>query len=140
MVPKTKISPKEYNQFLETFQLKTIRLVGCSFNVNLNYSIRQSIQVNIKEHSKVTRNDNEQVQIELSYELNGVDDSENVIFSLTATYDILFSTEKQLPEAFFTIYKKTSLPMTTWPYFRELVANMISRAGLPMLTLPLVKR
>ena len=51
----------------------------------------------------------------------------------------LIDNNPKLPSGCIKLFTEISVEYVLWPYFRELVQNMVVRIGLPPLTLPLKK-
>jgi preprotein translocase subunit SecB len=64
--------------------------------------------------------------------------SDDLILSITGSYEILLITDGDIPKSFWNVYKSITLPLKIWPYFRELVQNITSRMNIPPLTLPIL--
>jgi len=59
---------------------------------------------------------------------------------ITASFNVLLLCKSSLPNDFWKIYKKSTLPLIVYPYFREFVQNMTARMNIPPLTLPILFR
>jgi len=90
------------------------------------------------EVSKLSSHEGDFVTIEIDYTLKAKC-GRRLIAQINATYALVFSTDKKIPKEFFDIYKQYSLPLQTFPYFRELTNALFSRMGIPPLILPLRK-
>jgi hypothetical protein len=44
-----------------------------------------------------------------------------------------------MTDEMFGVFSKTSLPLNTWPYFREFANSIMTRMGLPGVVLPVLK-
>ncbi len=84
-------------------------------NIENGFSVENSYTLTIKNHRKVA-------------------------LKIEATYLIMYSSKSEISDDFFDIYKKFSLPLNIWPYFRELVNTITSKMNIKPLTLPLLKR
>lgn len=66
-------------------------------------------------------------------------DTENFL-EINALYNVVLSKSEELSKDFWNIYKKATLPLIVYPYFREFVQNITSRMNIPPLTLPILYR
>jgi len=63
-----------------------------------------------------------------------------IFLKIEAAYELFFSSEEEISDEFFDIYREISLPFNIWPFFRELVNSLTARMGIPPITLPLFKK
>ncbi len=136
-----KLTPAEYAEILEGFQLDRIALHSCRSIINLDDidPSKLSIKVNIKgKHSHSIKE--EFVEVFQSYSLVARNNKNKKSFvEIEANYRLIFTSSSQISEDFLEIYQETSLEFVVWPFFRELVHNMSSRMDIPPLTIPFVK-
>jgi len=59
------------------------------------------------------------------------------IFDLKVTFYLLFKTKEKIDDEIFDLFVKNDIPVKIHPYFREVVSNMLMRAGLPAITIPI---
>ena len=134
---RKKITPKQYSELLKNLDLVSIYLKDVKVS-QFSHELSGKNSYDFGEKCSVVKHDDYQAIIEVSYSLTAKS-SRKRLASVKAKYRVVFSTEKQLPGEFFTLYNVTSLPLQTFPYFRELTNSMFSRVGLPPLILPLRK-
>jgi preprotein translocase subunit SecB len=96
------------------------------------------VSLHFDEVYKLVEISTERAVVEVSYTIKGKLKRTN-IFSLAATYVVVFDTLKEIPKEFFETYNQVSLPLQTFPYLRELTNSVVSRMGFPPLVLPLRK-
>ena len=136
---KYKIPPDQYRKLLKELELIKIRMIKS--NCTLNYKDGELQPVQISEKTQVNQIENGKVEIIQSYKLTAkFDKSEEIFINISASYQLQFLIKFEYNEDFFDIYKKISLPLTTFPFFREYIFNITSRMNIPPLTLPLVVR
>jgi preprotein translocase subunit SecB len=131
------ISPSEYMKMLKGIDLRDVYLKDVSSRLNTR-EISHPAKLKLDEDFKIIKNDNKEAVIESKYSLSAKSGKRNV-FSIKASYHVVFHLDNSLPDEFFILYSRSSLPLQTYPYFRELVNSMISRMGLPPLVLGLRK-
>lgn len=134
---KEKISPKEYNEFLRDLDLHDVYLKGLKTSI-ASRDFSGGAMLELGESTEVIDRTADSVTIQVSYSLKAKT-KKRKLFDLSAKYYVLFHTRRELPEQFFDKFRVLSLPLQTFPYFRELVNSTISRMGLPPLVLPLRK-
>lgn len=61
------------------------------------------------------------------------------ILRIDLSFELVFTSKETFTQEFFDVYTEDSLPLNTWPYFREFVSSIIQRMNFPPLTLPLFK-
>jgi hypothetical protein len=59
---------------------------------------------------------------------------------LLVVFCVSYSSQIPMTDEAFAVFKEHSLPLTTWPYFREFVHNMFTRLGWIRLIPPAFKR
>jgi preprotein translocase subunit SecB len=82
------------------------------------------------------------VDQEVSFILEEVSEDEKKtrkIFSLKGVFTLIYFTKTEINEEVFSLFKKRNVPVNLHPYARELIQNMMVRAGLPSFTLPALK-
>lgn len=133
----TKISPETYGKILDGIELDDIALIKLNSSINQD-NLSASMKISIKDVSAFV-NDEQGFKVENKYTL--LSKKENKIgLKIEAVYLISFKSIATIDDDFFDIYKSMSLPLITWPFFRELVYSITSRTSIPPLTLPLIKR
>lgn len=132
------ISPEEYGRIVHGLVLSRIALVSCSFNSDQASALSalaegKAIPVDIREESAF-RMEGKGVVVKHRYRLSTRMGRKSVL-TVDAQYELSFSAEEGMSPEFFTVFADLALPLFTWPYFRELVGSITSRADLPCLTL-----
>ena len=136
---RPKMSPDEYRKVLEQVNLKSIEMDACSMKTrreklgkNMKVDVGHKTSYQIEEDSRAT--------VFSDYEFVATKSTKKEFAAkITASYRVILVAESPFSEEFMDIYSEVNLQMNTWPYFRELVHNMIQRAGLPPLTLPFLR-
>ena len=136
---KYKLSPEEYQDYIENLYLKNIFLESCSTKVNKeNQDFPQEISINFK--TNYNNIENEIAEVRRKYTLTGYKEKKSIFcLKITAEFVLVYHTKKEFSDDFFEIFKEVNVPLNIWPYFREFAQNMIARMDLPNLTLPLIK-
>lgn len=137
MQENTEINPQEYNKLLSFINLNDVYLKDLKVAL-ISRDFEGGANLTFSEKSELVENENNCIKIQVYYEIQAKSKRRN-LFKLSAQYFVLFNSTQQIPAGFFDIFIKHSLPLQTFPYFRELVNSVISRMGLPPLILPLRK-
>lgn len=132
-----KISPSQYREMLKHLELRDVFLREIN-SVLYSRDIEKRAKLNFSENFEILNVENQEALLEAGYELTAKCGRRN-IFKIKVKYNIQFVMTESLPEEFFYLYSQHSMPLQTYPYFRELVNSIISRMGLPPLVLGLRK-
>jgi len=62
------------------------------------------------------------------------------VAKLSVVFCVSYSSQIPITDEMFDAFKEHSLPLTTWPYFREFVHNMFGRVGWMRLIPPAFKK
>ena len=135
---KNKISPKKYNEFIEGLTLQDITLVYSESKAEEGFSLPADITTEFSEDYKKLEKGGFIVIYE--YKLKAiVKDKKKPGFHIHATYNLAYQSKVPINKEIFEIFSKISLPLHTWPYFRQFVQEMTLRMGLPPLILDILK-
>ena len=63
----------------------------------------------------------------------------NKVFELKVNYHMKFQNSLKLDKEIFDLFSKNNIPLNINPYLRELIQSSLLKAGLPSITLPLIK-
>jgi len=135
-----KITPEKYKKILDGLQIETFYLQQSKSFVEPTIK-PGDLQIAIEDKATYRNLNDSEVMVEQTYTLKAKDKGKKKTYlTIECTFNVLFSTKHPITDEFFDIYKDTSLPLNTWPFFREFVNNMTARMNIPPLTLPLLKR
>lgn len=137
---KTKITPQEYSTILTSLDLYKISLTNASLKVSPNLPNGANVDLDFKDKYKFL-DEKESVKFFASFVLEGSigeNDTKSKLFIISGEYQITYNklNEVVVTRDFFEIFKEMSLTTIIWPYFREYIQNMVTRAGLPPFVLP----
>ena len=138
---KNKISPQKYKEIFEGLSLENMELVKSYSHLQRENFNEEKMDMNIVEKitytflDKVPKN---KILITQSYCLTAGNKTKYFI-KMECEYHLILDSKKDFTDDFFNIYKQISLPMNTWPFFREFVYNMSSRMYVPPIVLPFKK-
>jgi len=128
------LSPADYQAALEALILNNICIESLSARCDRSKIDQPNININVKTRAMAEQACDRYTVI-CGYLLEGKSEDAEAL-SIEVAFRLEFGCTKLIPEGFFEIYKDTSLPVTTLPYLREIVASMTSRMNIPALTLP----
>ncbi|MFA7421793.1 MAG: protein-export chaperone SecB [Melioribacteraceae bacterium] len=134
------LNPQEYNKHLKNVELNSISLVEIKTKLDKSLFPVDSVPtVNVSDTYDMNLTANPVYNcatLKINVSSNS-DKNKDVFLKIEAKYHISFDVEGTVPEAFWAIYQKYTLPIQLWPYFRELVQNITTRMNIPSLTLPI---
>ncbi len=137
---KKTISPEEYRGILKSIDLNKIIVTSCSCNLD-RAKMSPEMVIDLNDVASFRKLKKESVEVIHKYILEAKSQSKKEIFlTIKCDYILEYTAKKEITREFFDIYKKTSLLLNSWPFFREFVNNITSRMYIPPLTLPLLKR
>ncbi len=64
--------------------------------------------------------------------------SRNVLFKVFVRFKLQYTCDGKIDDEIFEAFKEKNVVAVCHPYFREIVASSMFRAGLPVITLPLI--
>ncbi|RLA92933.1 MAG: hypothetical protein DRG83_21730 [Deltaproteobacteria bacterium] len=113
-------------------------LDSCSVKTNRR-KLANSVNIDVRHRASYLITNETSAAVGSVYDLVVFETTKkDFVLKLSCTYTILFTSEEPITSDFMDIFVDINVEMTTWPYFREFVQNMVQRAGLPPLTLPLI--
>jgi len=138
--PDKTISPiAEYAKILRGLELKNILLTRCVCNL-IRERLTPDMKIAIRSASSYKKTEKDIIEIAQKYFLEASSQTKKEIFlNIECDYILEYASAQEINDAFFERFKKTSLPLNAWPFFREFVNNITSRMYIPPFTLPLIK-
>lgn len=135
-----KISSEKYSEILSSIELSNIFLQDCTIK---KFDVKPkagSIDLSIKTKFEFGQDSNK-LYISAKYKLEGILVSGEIkekLISIAPCFTVTYIKNKEIEieDDFIEVFKKTSIELVTWPYFREFIQSTTSRMGLPPLTLP----
>lgn len=137
---KLKISPEEYKKFIDHLNLLRIELIKAEFERDEVFEF--PAKVTIKDDSEYKLLDEKQglYNILNHHKLIAVSkNKEKPGLKIDVTFKFTYQDSIPLTDEIFKIFSKQSLVLHSWPYFRQFVQDLSSRAGLPPLTLDVIR-
>lgn len=138
----TPLAPEQYRKILEGLSLESIHLAQCIAEIDHHLFQAESLQntpLRVGVHQEVTRWEQQGDVLTFwhTYQLKGKLKRKQAL-RIEAVYLIRYRTQQPVSEEFVHIFQQSTLILTTYPYFRELVDSTMRRMGVPPLTLPMV--
>ena len=133
------LSVEDYQKILQNLHLDEIALNNLTVK-RYEENFGKEFGINIKSKASHTFNGN---LITFYYQFTfsaKSPEKEKSAIKIVPEYKIEYSKSPDLkidPE-FYEIFPEASLKFIVWPYFREIVQNIISRMNLPPLALPTI--
>jgi len=130
----------EYRKILDGLELNKLFLSRSGFSMAREHLSPNSL-IMLKEVARFIKRENNIIEIVHEYKLRVVhNESKKQSIKIDCVYNLEYSSKQDFTIAFFNKFKKTSLPVNTWPFFREFVNSSTARMNIPPLVLPLLKR
>jgi preprotein translocase subunit SecB len=137
-----KIDPKDYANIIEGIDLREIYLASSQVNVSRDKILEgKELSVQLKDTASFTQEEDRAV-VTQKYQLLlfTPENEKDHVLKITCVFLLTFVTKTPFTKEFFSVFKELTLPLNSWPFFREFVQNMTQRMSMPPLTLPLIKR
>jgi len=132
----TKEDVVAYKSFIESVELQNIVLDNLNVK-RFNAPKGKELSVNLEPTFKITKRKKDSFIASAKFDIVVHDDLENKVFSLNAKFLLYytFSPEIELTEPMEERFLKTSVPVNSWPYGRELISSTTTRMGYPALVI-----
>ncbi len=134
---KKQIDVREYNRLLKQVQLETI-LLRDSHSKLRTRKMEANNTYRYEESSEVLSVGDRRATLRVDSKVVAKSGRRNVA-EVKARFEVEFTYEAEVPREFFVIYCYASLPLQTFPYFRQMVDHQFTAMSLPRLVLPLRK-
>lgn len=135
-----KISSEDYKRILSLIELKSVQLKDVKAEYKEENTSAELI-LNFAEKLNYSQ-DERCLKILFNFQLKAKNkDTKTVPILINTTYVIQYDKidEVEITDDFIEVFHEMTLVMLLWPYFRELISNIIYRMNLPPLILPLRK-
>jgi len=134
---KEKLSTNIYNEFIDGLNIIGIKLIYSEAEVKEGFS--PPAQIFTEEKKSYKKLEDNKFIVKHEYKLSGNKKGEEEGFFINVIYDVTYKSKIPITRKVFDIFSEISLPLHTWPYFRQFVHEMTARMGLPPLILDLLK-
>lgn len=135
---KKKVSPRSYNKFINGLELLEIKLVYSESKAEEDFSLPAEVETEDSKDYKQLEEGKFIVTHE--YKLKTIEKGKKKAgLQINAIFYLIYQSEIPITDEIFEVFSEISLPLHTWPYFRQFVQEMTSKMGIPPLTLGLLK-
>jgi hypothetical protein len=131
---------EDYVHFLSQLEIMDVRLVSAKIDNFASSMPTRNCSVSVRTRPSY---ENAHGRIDMFHHYNLVVSAPEVqhpIAKLIVVFCVSYSSQIPMTDEVFDIFKEHSLPLTTWPYFREFVHNTFNRLGWIRLIPPAFKR
>ena len=134
-----KIPPKEYAEFVKGVNLLDIKFESGEFRDNgfdlANAGDKIKVKVSRRAEILEKKQFSFRVRDKLSFAVIDPNSRKHLI-DIKASLLVEYSSNQEISEEIFEIFREVNVPVNTWPYFREFVHNCLVKMGYPRLVLP----
>jgi hypothetical protein len=132
-------TPEDYNAFIGSVELRSLRLARCEVNAMQRYS-GEILEPEIEERSARYEVISTGFTVTNELGFNGRhSESGDVLVSIRATFQIEYESTVSVSPELFEIFRRHNLPVNVWPFFREFVHTVLGRVAWPVFVLPALK-
>lgn len=131
---------EDYAHFLSQLEITDVRLVSAKIDNFASSMLPADSSVSVRPRPSY---ENAEGRIEMFQRYNltvSAPEMQHPVAKLSVVFCVSYSSQIPMTDEVFDTFKEHSLPLTTWPYFREFVHNMFGRVGWIGLVPPLFKR
>jgi len=135
---KAEVNSEVYNEFINGLNLLEIKLVYSEVKAEEDFS--PPAEVKVGEEKKYKNVEEGKFIVTHEYKLKGKEKGKaKAGFFINVIYKLTYQSEIPITKKIFDVFSEISLPLHTWPYFRQFVHEMTARMGLPPLIVGLLK-
>ena len=131
---------EDYAQFLGQLEIKDVRLVSAKIDNFASSMPPRNASVSVRTRPSY---ENAKGRIDMFHRYNLTilaQETPRPVAKLSVVFCVSYSSQIPMTDEIFDTFKEHSLPLTTWPYFREFVHNTFGRLGWIGLVPPAFKR
>jgi preprotein translocase subunit SecB len=122
--------------FLKDLELVSIELIESSLKKTEKFNPPAVISIKSESSYKTLKNKKESFAVYYKFVLMGRQKGKKKDgITVSAHYKVIFKNTQKLNDEIFNDFFQFQLDVIVWPYFRQFVQEMISKANLPPLTL-----
>jgi len=139
---KKTVTPEEYGAFVAGLQLDSVYMTSSSSVRNREPDVSNGAKLKYGFNSKVLKFIKSDLGFisTVKYDVDMYDDSSDEPFcTIKTTWALEYTSDIQINDKIYSIFKDRNVPLNAWPYFREFVHSSTLRMHLPALVLPVYK-
>jgi preprotein translocase subunit SecB len=120
-------------------ELESVKIIRSQFVSSVGSSPVSEVELTTTSRTDEETNDTHLI-VNLDLVLRGVHE-DKVLLEIKARIEIIYSIPEnsQFTQHQLRSFAKSNGMLNAWPYWREFIQNVVQRAGLPPLTLPLFR-
>lgn len=137
---------KRYSELIEKIELLDIYLGSAQFKRHAfpDADIYPEVKVSFSGGKSSFKNNESEFYVdqEVRFLLEEVSEDKKKsrkLFELKGTFSLVYLSNIPMDDELFELFKKRNIPVNLHPYVRELIHNLMTRAGLPSFILPALK-
>jgi len=130
---------EKFNKFSENLALTGISLnkMDAKYNDDMPATENEKqVFIDKKAFYQVIDSNHFKVYQDFALAIADKDDKDNVALQVNSTFVLSFESEMKIDDEIFEILAQTTVLITAWPYFRELVQSATTRMGVPPVVIP----
>ena len=131
------VSPAAYAAFLRQIELAAIWLQEARISNRRGPEPPERATVRLDSHATWTPY-SEGFRILHHYDIR-IEDSDSLLAEIEVTFGLQFTSEAELTDELFSVFREVNLPVNTWPYLREFLATTAGRMNWVPFVLPTLK-
>ena len=133
-------SQKDYAHFLGQLEITDVRIVSAKTDNFASPVPTRDCSVSVRARPSY---ENASGRIDMFHRYNltvSAPEVQHPLVKLIVVFCVSYSSQIPMTDEVFDTFKEHSLPLTTWPYFREFTHNMFGRLGWIKLIAPAFTR
>lgn len=137
--PALPVSPQEYAEFVRQLELTDIWLARASVENHYGPGAAAQARLQVSSHDTFElQPDGFDAYVE--YRVAVMDENTTETLGvILVEFGTHFLSEQRLSPDLFEVFRRTNLPVNTWPYLREFLQSTASRMNWQAVTLPVYK-
>ncbi len=132
------VSKFEYQKFIKGLSLDEFKIVALEASVQPDFGVPADLK--IQDKSVYESLGGNRYRVNQTYTLRCTKKGDKKPgFIVEVTYVLCYTAKTPIKEAYFDIFRRSSLRLQTWSYFRQLVHQLSMYMNLPPLVLDIMK-
>jgi len=133
----TSVSPQDYAAFIRQIELASIWLKGLKVTNHNGPTTPEQGSLGFQRDANWESSPGG-FRSSCTY-LVRLESADALHLEMDVTFGLDFISKKDMNDDIFSLFQDVNLPVNTWPYLREIVANVMGRLGWAPFTLPTYK-
>jgi len=137
---KINITPEEYNKFIKKLSILRIELINVDFKKDESFKLPAKVSTKDDSEYKILDEKQGLYTVLNHHQLIAISKGkEKPGLKIDVTFKFIYQNSIPLTNEIFKVFSRQSLVVHSWPYFRQFVQDLSSRAGLPPLVLDVIR-